>query len=73
MGTVVSQITNLTMFTQPFIQRPKKTSKLRVTGGEFPAQMSSNAENISNWWRHHENYDSLFDVFRHGKGRWKCV
>ena len=21
--------------------------------GEFPAQMSSNAENISIWWRHH--------------------
>ena len=42
--------------------RSKKTSKLRVTGlwagnspvtGEFPAQMSSNAENISIWWRHH--------------------
>ena len=42
--------------------RSKKTSKLRVTGlcegnspgtGEFPAQMASNAENISIWWRHH--------------------
>ena len=41
----------------------KKTSKLRVTGlragnspetGEFPAQMASNAENISIWWRHHD-------------------
>ena len=41
----------------------KKTSKLRVTGlcagnspgtGEFPAQMASNAENASIWWRHHE-------------------
>ena len=40
----------------------KKTSKLRVTGlcarnspetGEFPAQMTSNAENVSIWWRHH--------------------
>ena len=39
-----------------------KTSKLRVTGlcvgnslgtGEFPAQMASNAENDSIWWRHH--------------------
>ena len=38
------------------------TSKLRVTGlcagnspvpGEFPAQMDSNAENVSIWWRHH--------------------
>ena len=40
----------------------KKTSKLRVTGlcagnspvtGEFPAEMASNAENVSIWWRHH--------------------
>ena len=39
-----------------------KTSKLCVTGlcagtstvtGEFPAQMASNAENASIWWRHH--------------------
>ena len=45
-----------------FCRRSKKTSKLRVTGlcagnspvtGEFPAQMSSNAENVSIWWRHH--------------------
>ena len=45
-----------------FKRRSKKTSKLRVTGlsegyspvtGEFPAQRSSNAENISIWWRHH--------------------
>ena len=40
----------------------KKTSKLCVTGlcagnspgtVEFPAQMASNAENVSIWWRHH--------------------
>ena len=45
-----------------FRRRPKKTSKLRVTGlcvgnspgtGEFPAQMASNAENIAIGWRHH--------------------
>ena len=45
-----------------FRRRSKKTSKLCVTGlcagtspgtGEFPAQMASNAENISIWWRHH--------------------
>ena len=50
-------------------RRSKKTSKLRVTGlcagnspvtGEFPAQMASNAENVSIWWRHHgEELDSL--------------
>ena len=45
-----------------FRRRSKKTSKLHVTGlcvgnspgtGEFPAQMASNAENVSIWWRHH--------------------
>ena len=45
-----------------FRRRSKKTSKLRVTGlcaanspatGELPAQMASNAENVSIWWRHH--------------------
>ena len=44
-----------------FRRRSKKISKLRVTGlcagnspvtGEFPAQMTSNAENVSIWWRH---------------------
>ena len=43
-------------------RRSKKTPKLRVTGlcagnspgtGEFPAQMASDAENVSIWWRHH--------------------
>ena len=46
-----------------FRRGSKKTSKLRVTGlcagnspvtGEFIAQMASNAENDSIWWRHHE-------------------
>ena len=46
-----------------FRRRSKKTSKLLVTGlcagnspatGEFPAQMASNAENVSIWWRHHD-------------------
>ena len=45
-----------------FGHRLKKTSKFRVTclcvgnsprTGEFPAQMASNAENVSIWWRHH--------------------
>ena len=45
-----------------FRRRSKKTSKLHVTGfcagnspetGESPAQMASNTENVSIWWRHH--------------------
>ena len=48
-----------------FRRRSKYTSKLRVTGlcagnspgtGEFPAQMASNAANVSIWWRHHDRY-----------------
>ena len=44
-------------------RRSKKTSKLCVTGlcagnssgtGEFPAQVASNAENVSIWWHHHD-------------------
>ena len=26
---------------------------LKFGTGEFPAQMASNAENVSIWWRHH--------------------
>ena len=48
-------------------RRSKKTSKLCVTGlcagnspgtGEFPAQMASNAENVSIWWRHHGTWNA---------------
>ena len=57
-----------------FRRRSKKTSKLRVTGlcagnspgtGEFPAQMVSNAENVSIWWRHHEIVDIMAWVNMH--------
>ena len=51
------------LFTQPFIQAEiKENIKAprnwplceEFTGtGEFPAQMTSNAENVSIWWRHH--------------------
>ena len=46
-----------------FRRKSMKTSKLRVAGlcagnspgtGESLAQMASNAENVSIWWRHHE-------------------
>ena len=48
-----------------FKRRSKKASKLRVTGlcvgnspvtDEFPAQRTSNAENVSIWRRHHVLY-----------------
>ena len=62
-----------------FRRRSKKTSKLRVTGlcagnspvtGEFPAQMASNPENVSIWWRHHVLMypDRLFNWLYFGPG-----
>ena len=50
------------LLNRPSRPRSKKISKLSVTGlfagnspetVEFPAQMASNAENVSIWWRHH--------------------
>ena len=50
------------LHSRSFRRRSKKTAKLRVTGfcegnspvtGEYPAQMASNAENVSIWLRHH--------------------
>ena len=32
--------------------------------GEFPAQMASNAENVSIWWRHHALNSSSYNVLR---------
>ena len=60
MGAMASLITSLTIVysTVHSGADKKKTSKLRATGlcagnspviGEFPAQMTSNAENISIW------------------------
>ena len=65
MSTMASQITSLTIVysTVYAMRRSKKTSKLRVIGlcagnspvtGEFPAQRANNAENVSIWWRRHE-------------------
>ena len=62
-STIASQITSLTIVHSTVYprRRSKKTSKLHVTGlcewnsavtGEFPAQMASNAENVSIWLRH---------------------
>ena len=47
------------LFTQPFIRRSKKhqSSVSLAFDRWIPAQMVSNAENISIWWRHHEPID----------------
>ena len=64
MGAIASQITSLTVVYSTVYwdadQRKHQSSASLafVWGnspgtGEFPAQMASNAENISIWWRHH--------------------
>ena len=63
MGTMASQITSLTIVYSTVIQAQiKENIKApshwplcrEFTGtGEFPAQMASNTENVSIWWRHH--------------------
>ena len=66
MGVMASQITSLTIIYSTVYSgadKKGKTSKPRVTGlcagnspvtGELPAQMTSNVENATIWWRHHE-------------------
>ena len=67
MGVIPTQITSITIvYSTGYSDTDlKKTSQLRVTGlcagnspgtGEFPAQMASNTENVSIWWRHHVYY-----------------
>ena len=63
MSAMVSQINRL------FGSRSRKTSKLGVIGlcegnppvaGDFPSQRSSDAENVSIWWRHHDTVRAIF-------------
>ena len=68
MGAMAYQITSLTIVAQAFIEvQIKESIKAprhwpQVCAGnspvtsEFPAQMASNAENVSIWWRHHVIY-----------------
>ena len=67
MGVMASQITSFTIVYSTVYSGAdqRKKSKLRVTGlctgnspltGEFPAQMASNAENVSIWWCNHCNW-----------------
>ena len=69
MGAMASQITSLTIVSQPFIQAQIKENikaprhwPLRgnppVTG-KFPAQRARNTENVSVWWHHYEIYEPI--------------
>ena len=79
MSATASQITSLAIIylTDPLFRcRSKKISKLHITGlcvgnshvtSEFPAQRTSNAENVSIWWRHHANTVKVLDKWGHTK------
>ena len=86
MGAMASQLTNLTIVYSTVYSVFSRRSKLRVTGlckgnspvtGEFPAQMASNAENVSIWWRHHGRWSpdrmaySIWHLLRHIESRWR--
>ena len=66
MGAMASQITSIAIVCSSVYSYADK--KNRVTGlcaenslvtGEFSAQMASYAENVSIWWRHHENDNKI--------------
>ena len=63
-GAMASQITSLIIvYSTVYSGADQETWKLCIDGlcagnspgtGEIPAQMASDAENVSIWWRHHE-------------------
>ena len=56
MMAIASQITSLTIVYSAVYSgahQRKHQSSASLGTGEFPAQMASNAENVSIWWRHH--------------------
>ena len=75
---MASQITSLTIVYSTVYSGADQSKQFRVTGfcavnspgtGEFPAQMASNAENVSIWWRHHKVKMSFRDfLYRNGPG-----
>ena len=55
-GAIAPQITSLTIVYSAVdsdADQRKHQSSASLGTGEFPAQMASNAENFSFWWRHH--------------------
>ena len=69
------------LFMRLFGRRSQITSKLRVTGlcagnspvtGEFPAQRTSDAENVSIWWRHHGGVRFWSCTLRSTAAIWRC-
>ena len=74
MGAVASQITSLTIVYSTVDsaadqRKYQRSASLAFVGGihrgpvNSPAQMASNAENVSIWWRHHVWRGDLFFSF----------
>ena len=66
MGAMAPQITSLaivypTVYSGTDQRKYQSSASLAFCAGnspgigEFPAQLASNAENVSIWWRHHDN------------------
>ena len=58
MGAIASQIASLAIVYSTFYsdadqRKHQSSASLAAVTREFPAQMASNAENVSIWWRHH--------------------
>ena len=75
MGAIAFQITSLTIvFSTVYLdtdQRKHQSSASlafcrEFTGtGEFTAQMASNTEHVSIWWRHHDTMSALAVHYPH--------
>ena len=67
MGAIASQITSLTIvfstvYSDADQRKTQSSALLALVPGEFPAQMASNPENASIWWRHHDVQESLIPL-----------
>ena len=76
MGTIASQITSLTIVYSGVYSDADQSKHQSSASLAFvreihrdrwiPAQMASNAENVSIWWRHHVFWMNYFrDVYNH--------
>ena len=66
MGTMASQITSLTIVYSVVYsgadQRKHESSASLAFVWGIPAQMTSNAEDVSIWWRHHAYFMFIFRI-----------
>ena len=73
MGVIASQITSLTIvFSTVYLNTDQRKHQSSASlafcvgnspeAGEFPAQVASNEENVSIWWRHHVLIQARWDL-----------